>query len=464
VRTPPSQTETQLLAVFQRVAAEMPWYGTLLEEHGVRVDQIVDLESFVSVCPVLSKRNTFDRFPLHELAAMTIPTDVATVLTSSGHGGRFSFGLNNRDQAAASANFIDASLDDAFQVRSRSTLAVNCLPMGVGFSSGCMTVATTSVREDMAVALVEAFGPQYDQILLVADPLFIKRLTDHATARALDWSRHRVHVVLGEETFGEHFRGYVAMCLGLDPDRPEHGYILSSFGVGELGLHLCYETLATTALRRMVWHHPEIASELLGVATAASPMPMLFAFDPLRTFIEVTQPDPRGYGQMTVSMLDAGLPIPLLRYQTGDVARLLDAGTVAGVLDRHGMAIPRGLPPTLLALEGRAKERLPNGSHVAVYKDALYANHAVAKQLTGAFRLIASEDAATLHVQLGTSEALSDALEQRILDAMPEAARPARVVVWPYLRFPFGMSTDYERKFTYYVPGERESQGGPASS
>ena len=59
-----------------------------------------------------------------------------------------------------------------------------------------------------------------------------------------------MNVIIGEEIFGEHFREYLAAGLGLDPDRPERGYIMSSFGVGELGLHLCYETTATIALRR----------------------------------------------------------------------------------------------------------------------------------------------------------------------------------------------------------------------
>ena len=47
-----------------------------------------------------------------------------------------------------------------------------------------MTVATVSVREDMAVALVRAFGAYYEQILLVMDPLFAKRLIDYAAAGA----------------------------------------------------------------------------------------------------------------------------------------------------------------------------------------------------------------------------------------------------------------------------------------
>jgi hypothetical protein len=34
--------------------------------------------------------------------------------------------------------------------------------------------------------------------------------------------------------------------------------------------------------------------------------------------------------------------------------------------------------------------------------------------------------------------------------------RPMRLVLWAYAAFPFGMTLDYERKFTYYAPGEPE--------
>ena len=109
---------------------------------------------------------------------------------------------------------MDAALDAAFQVRTRKTLAINCLPMGVVVSSQCMTVATTSVREDMAVSLVKTFGGGYDQIVLIGDPLFMKRLTDHAAEQALDWTDYRVNAVVGEEIFGEHFRGYSDAASG----------------------------------------------------------------------------------------------------------------------------------------------------------------------------------------------------------------------------------------------------------
>jgi phenylacetate-CoA ligase len=447
------EIEARLLGEFRRAAARVPAYRALLEEHGVRVDRVNDLVSFSRSCPLLSKENTFNRFPLDQLSVGGSLVDVADVLTSSGHGGRFSFGVISRNQASGSADFIDRAFDDAFGVASRRTLAINCLPMGVTFSSHRMTVATTSVREDMAVALVEAFGHHYDQIVLVGDPLFMKRLADHAGERGLDWSRYRVNAIIGEEVFGEHFRGYLASCLRLNVDQPGLGYIMSSFGVGELGLHLCYETPATIGLRRASFNDPSFARDLLGDGMDEGiPLPMIFSFNPLRTFIEVVEPDGNGYGRMTTSMLDPDRTVPLLRYQTGDIVRLLDHSRVVEMARRRGVTLAADVPTTLLALRGREKEALPNGSHVALYKDALYADHRIARHLTGAFRVAFSGARCTMHVQLAPSPTSMPAfLEQGILHAIPSGVRPEAVVLWAYAEFPFGMTLDYQRKFSHYM-------------
>ncbi len=444
----------RLLAEFNRAADHVPAYRALLEESGVRADQVRDVATFSSVCPLLSKANTFDRFSLSQLSVGGGLHDVAEVMTSSGHGGRFSFGVISRAEALSSAAFVDAALDTPFGVKSRTTLAINCLPMGVVLSSHCMTVATTSVREDMAVALVKAFGDGYEQILLIGDPLFMKKLTDHAVEQGVDWPRHRVSAIIGEETFGEHYRRYVELCLGLDPGRSGSGHIISSFGVAELGLHLCFETADTCALARAAAADPALAHDLFGGdAGPGSWLPMLLSFDPRRTFIEVVDPDANGYGKMTISMLDPGRQVPLLRYQTGDVARLLDSDRVTATLRNHGATIGE-VPPALLALRGRAREALPNGSQVGFYKDALYANPQVARGLTGATRLVFAGGRFTMHVQLVRGKKPGAALERDLLREMPAATRPARLVLWRHAEFPFGMGLDYERKFSHYVPGE----------
>ena len=444
--------QNPLLQAFRRAAEDMPAYRQLCAEQGVQADRIVDLESFSRLCPLLGRANTFDRFPIDQLCAGGSLGDLAQVLTSSGHGGsgRFSFGLTGREQAALNEYFIDLAMDEAFQVKSRKTLAVNCLPMGVFFTSQCMTVANTSVREDMAVALIQAFGKYYDQIILVCDPLFMKRLTDHALEKSLDWGQYRVNVVIGEEIFGEHYRGYIANRLQLGREQ----WVMASMGVAELGLNLCYETPATIALRRAASDNPEFARELFGIDPNRMVLPMLYSFNPQRLFVEAVGPDADGYGQMTVSMLDPSLAIPLMRYQTGDAIRLPDPVKVAELARRHGIALPTELPQTLLALKGRDKEALPNHSHVGIYKDALYADWKLAERLTGAFRLVFTGDRFDMHVQLNGLDAPDEAAGQTIRHAIPSLVQPENLVLWPYDRFPFGMGLDYERKFTYYVQEE----------
>ena len=440
-----------LLATFRRAAASVPAYRRILDEHGVEPAAIVDRQTFSTRCPILTKANTFDRFPIDQLCADGTIQELANVLTSSGHGGRFSFGLSTRQQHAQSASMIDDALDHAFGVRSRRTLVINCLPMGVVFSSDATTVATTSVREDMAIALLTTFGSHYEQVLIVSDPLFLRRLIDYGDANGVQWKRYRLGVVLGEEIFGEHFRTYVARRLGLDLDCPDSGYIMSSFGVGELGLHLCYETPATIAVRRAALDDPTLACELFG---GNSVLPMVLAYNEARTLIETPTVDECGYGRLTISMLDRTLPMPLLRYQTGDLVRVLDPSHVILALWRRGVKVQGPLPP-MVALAGREKERLPNGSYVGGYKDALYADSRIADRLTGAFRVTSIETGFVIvHVQLVHGAAVEPDFADRVRSTLGIPAFAGQVVVSEYEDFPYGMSLDYERKFAYYVAGE----------
>jgi len=451
----PEEAERRVLSLFRRAAADVPAYRSLLAEHGVDPASVRRLEDFRAKAPLLSKGNTFARFQIDQLCAGGELPPLADVLTSSGHGGRFSFGVTTRDEAERSADMIDAAFDGAFDIRRRATLAVNCLPMGVVFSSRTMTLATTSVREDMAAALVRTFGHRYQQVVLVGDPLFLNRLLAHARETGTDWSRHRMHAIVGEETFGEHFRTYLAASLGIDLEEPDGGFIMSSFGVGELGLHLAYETRATVALRRALMAHPAFAIDLFGDGVGTSgPWPMIFAFNPSRTWFEIIGGDAHGFGSLTTSMLDDERAIPLLRYQTGDIARLLDPRDVGECARRHGVTLPAGLPASLMALRGRSSEALPGGGHVALYKDALYADKEVATQVTGAVRIVCDGDGRTVHVQRTTSGPEPSGLRTRLHHVLPPAPGPEQLVLWSQDRFPFGVQLDYERKFTSFVPGE----------
>jgi phenylacetate-CoA ligase len=371
------------------------------------------------------------------------------VLTSSGHGGRFSFGVITRRQLLGAGAFVDDAMDAAFQVKSRRTLAINCLPMGVNVPSERMTVARVSVRADMAVGLIKNFGSYYDQVLLISDPLFLPHLLAHAEAEAVEWPRYQIKVVVGEEFFGEAFRQHVGGRLGYTSRDLDQGVIISSMGVGELGLHLFYETPVTIALRRYAATNPEFAAALFGDIAAARPVPMVLAYDPTRLLVEIDRPDRSGFGTLTVSSLDVEAPVPLLRYQSGDLAAVFNPDHAATFAARFGLSLA-GVPQHLIALRGRRDDIMPGGWHVGVYREALFSDDAIASQITGAIRAETAAGGVTLHVQLSAGVAAHPSLVSDILSALAPEHRPAHVRVWEYEQFPFGMRLDYERKFRYY--------------
>jgi phenylacetate-CoA ligase len=448
----------RVLAAFRRAATSSIAYQQLLQESGVSVDSITELAAFTERCPVLTKENTFGRFALPDLIAPGVFGEIAEVLTSSGHGGRFSFGVITRRQMLGAGAFVDDAMDAAFQVKSRRTLAINCLPMGVNVPSERMTVARVSVRPDMAVGLIKNFGSYYDQVLVVSDPLFLPHLLTHAEAEGVEWPRYHVKVVVGEEFFGEAFRQHVAGRLGYTSRDLNDGVIMSSMGVGELGLHLFYETPVTISLRRYAATHPEFAAALFGDIASAGLVPMILAFDPARLFVEIDRPDRSGFGTLTMSILDVEAPVPLLRYQSGDLAAFFDPDHAATCASRFELSLA-GVPQHLIALRGRSDDIMPGGWHVGVYREALFSDDAIASQITGAIRAETAAGGVTLHVQLSAGAATHPSLESGILSALRPEHRPAHVRVWEYERFPFGMRLDYERKFRYYEPAATRDGG-----
>jgi phenylacetate-CoA ligase len=445
-----------LLPAFRRAAARSPAYRALLAEAGVDPASIRSVEDFVARCPILDKTNTFRRFPVEQLLCDDIkPEDLASIITSSGHGGNgFAFGISSWQQLRGAARLIDIGLDMAFDVGSRRTLLVNCLPMGVTFQSNLVCVANVSVREDMACAIIDRAGSLFEQIVLCGDPLFLKKLCDYSQDIGLDWKRFRVHVIVGEETFPETFRDYLAGVLGNDPNDPASSLIGSSMGVGELGLNLFNETRETVALRRACISNPTLLENLTGINGAVSPAPTFMVFNPLRTLVEVVNQDGDGIGDLVVTVMDEQAPVPLMRYATGDRMQLLAGKRIAAVADQlpPGMALPTA---PVVALHGRDKDRLPGGGHVDLFKTALYRQPEVARHLSGAHRISMESGGIRWEVQAGCRATenlacLAERLHAQLMPALP--GRSLSVVVLGYDDFPYGRTIDYERKFAYWSP------------
>ena len=447
--SPQRATERSLeraIDVAREAATASVAYRRLLQEHGIGAAELAGKLRLADL-PVLTKANTFGRFSLDELARPIATELLADVLTSSGRSGsHFGYRLTARKEYEAASFGIDLGLQDAFDVDQLPTLLVNCLPMGVVFCSRAVTVANVSVREDMACAILRDVGPRFKQTLLCTDPLFVRRLIDQGRSAGVDWPALNTSVIVGEEMLVEAQRDYIAARLGIDLDGGGHRTVASSFGVGELGLNLLFESRDTIRIKRAARRVPEIAAILRG--DDAGTLPSVFCFAPQRLCLEVLAPDAAGWGQLCITVLGKGSVIPLPRFATGDVARLLDSAELAQACQLSGTAAP-WLPVVLV--RGRAADHTASSVSVEAVKELLYADHALADLLTGAFYLHQPPGADAVVLVQAKFAALADqGVLQSGLTRLAAALSPALVIkVLAPEDFPHRPVIDFERKFAY---------------
>lgn len=437
------------LQVFHEAARRVPAYRALLAEQGIVADEINTGDNFRHL-PVLDKQNTFQRFPIADLCLDGTLGKPASVLTSSGHSGVFAFSLADERALAATTQAIDDVLDQLFGVRTMPTLLINCLPMGVKVPTAACTLAETSVRPDMVLALVQALGADFTQLILVGDAAFVKLVLELGVRQGIEWRRYRVHVVLGEELLAENARSYFHRLLGSEPANAETGLIFSSMGIAEIGLNLFFEAPPAApliALRRALHSHAELRRTIVGDATWA---PSLFTFDPRCVHVEFIE------GNRLVLTTLLPTRIPLVRYAPGDYGRFVTIPAAA-----HTGLAAVGCNPALLealpivAIRGRGQSALAGNTPLSpeAIKEGIYHDPESARLTTANFRLASGPECAEVRLQLSPDVVADETLDRRFAEAIGQYAEgPIRVRCQPYASFGSGMRLDYERKYDYLGP------------
>jgi len=337
--------------------------------------------------PVVSKEALFG----DGLAAWFPPGPIAgarEVITSSGHGGRFSLGLVAPGVAETLGAQVDGILADLGADERAPGMLVNCLPQGIAVPAGRAMLANCGVNIDAALALLREVAPAQGPCLLVGEPLLLKELIERGAATGAGWAPERMIVVTGGEWVAEGLRRHLAALL------PSDGAgILVSCGAAELGLHAFAEDPVLRALRGMLHDQPELRRGLLGDDPGFAPL--LLGYDDTVLAVES---DAGGSPRLIVTTLD-DRPMPLVRYDLGDRARPVDPAEAEALGGRAGL--PASPASGLIAHEGRAgtSPEAPAGPRVESVKELLFDRPEWAFALTGRFALTVDRDGVDLDVE-----------------------------------------------------------------
>ncbi len=443
--------ERRALAVFHRAARRVPAYRRLLDEHGVDAASVRTIEDFKARVPITDKRSVFSEHELSEVCLDGELDDFSLVYSSSGHSGAFSFGGETRRQLRRAERMVEFFLEATFGALSRKTLVINCLSSGVKVPTGRIPRAETSVRSDVVLALVEKFRREFDQFILIGESLFLKKVGEEGLARGIPWHEMTTHVVTGGEFIAENYRSYLAALLGVDFDDPQSGLILVSMGISELATSLLREEPKTALVRRAALWDPHLRRALFGEATCCCPC--LMSYLPTDAFLEAV-PGEDGLPRLVVTPLNPLRPLPLIRYNTGDVAELIAYDRLVEILNDlgYGHLAPEWKLP-LAAVSGRAEWLdVPGGGKVSPneVKEALFADPSVASRVTGNFRLQMVGGRPSVAVQLRAGEESDQVLVERLRSlVLQHTGYWFRVATVPAEDFPSALGMNYERKPRY---------------
>jgi phenylacetate-CoA ligase len=395
--------ERRALALFASVAATVPAYRAFLAEHGVDPAGVRTFDGFRTL-PLLTKDNYLRRHPLAQLCRGGELANCDMISVSSGSTGQPTFWPRSMIDEFAVATRFEQVFHDSFDAGRRVTLAVVCFALGswVGgmYTASCcrhlaakgypITVITPGNDVEEILRVVTALGQEFEQVVLLGYPPFLKGVIDTGQARGVPWPDYRVKLVMAGEVFSEEWRTLIGQRLGRDNPCLDSA---SLYGTADAGV-LATETPLSICIRRYLAGHPTAARDLFGQAR----LPTLAQYDPGSRLFEM-------HDDTLLFTGDNG--IPLIRYHIADTGGLMSFDAMLAFLAGHGFD-----PITELSRDhaaGPVIRELPfvhvfgrSQFIVSYYGANIYPEnvavgleqHPIASWVTGKFVMEAREDAA----------------------------------------------------------------------
>jgi phenylacetate-CoA ligase len=307
-----------VVALFHTVVASVPAYPSFLVEQGVDPAAVRTFADFQRVPPV-TKANYLLRHPLPQLCRGGRLSACDMIAVSSGSTGKPAFWPRFVTDELGVAVRFEQVFRDSFGAHARRTLAVVCFALGtwVGgmFTASCcrhlaakgypLTVITPGNNKEEIFRVVEELGPEFDQVVLLGYPPFLKDVVDQGIARGVPWGRLGIRLVTAGEVFSEEWRTLMAERIGSEAPLYDFASLYGTADAGVLG----NETPLSIAARRFLAARPEAARALFG----QDRLPTLVQYDPLSRFFEAE-------GDKLLFTGSGG--VPLIRYG------ILDTGGV----------------------------------------------------------------------------------------------------------------------------------------
>lgn len=190
-----------------------------------------------------------------------------------------------------------------------------------------IAVAATGASIMNIIELTQSVGQFYDQIILVGNPYFLRRVIEHGEQKGFDWRNHNIHLLTAGEGFPEDWREFVNKKIepeGGKTNLPIIRRIISVLGLTETSGSFGTETSLANLIRRLCARDQNLKNLFFGETDS---LPMVFQYNPFETFLEVED------GELIITKLTSQ---PLLRFNSHDFGGICSFKKAIGILKDGG--------------------------------------------------------------------------------------------------------------------------------
>jgi phenylacetate-CoA ligase len=315
-----TQGEKNALNLFHKTSERVPAYRDFLKKEKIDSSKIKTILDFDHL-PWIDKKNYISKYPLADLCLDGNLQNGAIISQSSGTTGQPFFWPRFKSHSWQTTEIHQAIFREFHSTNTKKTLFVVCFHLGAHIAGMITASAIKSILDSgMPGALitpglnkkdilraVEQLGYNFDQVMLIGYPPYIKDVIEEGKEMGLDWKKYNLRFLFAAESFPESWRSYLYNLTSVTDMK---GAVTNIYGSADLGL-MAHETPFTVGIRKSIPDHPNLA-ELFGGSVAHPPA--IFQYNPASIYFETINNE-------LICSSDAG--IPLIRYNIHDLGSVV---------------------------------------------------------------------------------------------------------------------------------------------
>jgi phenylacetate-CoA ligase len=320
--------ERRALRLFHAAAKRVPAYKEFLGRHKIKPQKIRTIKDFIQV-PETDKKNYINAYGLEKRCWDGDLARLNLLAESSGTTGEPKFWPRGGYQEFEASIIHELIYRYSFDIDKYKTLLIVGFPMGVYVSgvatlfpsllvAGKYNMSVVSPGNNKAEVLrtVEYLQKDFEQIILIGHPFFIKDVIESGRQKGIHWSRTRLRLMFCSEGFNETWRRYVVGETG----RPFHyRNTVSTYGSSEL-LLMAHETPLSIYARNLMDKNEKFKEQIV----TSRFVPNFFQYNPIMRYIETSGSD---------LLFTSASGLPLMRYNLHDGGSIVSFKNVLSTLD-----------------------------------------------------------------------------------------------------------------------------------